>query len=84
MLLHSVPGPAGHRRASPPTILLANVPIRSARRSEIDGPAELHARRDVAELASMEDRMLRDMGISRNEIVALVHGRGLPQSTRRR
>jgi len=42
------------------------VPIRSARRSEIDGPAELHARRDVAELASMEDRMLRDMGISRN------------------
>jgi len=37
--------------------------------------AELRARRDVAELASMEDRMLRDVGISRSEINVLVRGR---------
>src|SRR5262245_55241793 len=36
--------------------------------------AELRARRDAAELASMDDRVLRDIGISRNEIDTLVRG----------
>ena len=34
--------------------------------------SELRARRDAAELASMDDRMLRDIGISRSEIDSLV------------
>src|SRR5215471_2330799 len=34
--------------------------------------SELRARRDAAELASMDDRMLRDIGISRSEIDFLV------------
>src|SRR5262245_47424982 len=34
--------------------------------------SELRARRDAAELASMDDRMLRDIGISRSEINSLV------------
>ena len=34
--------------------------------------AELRARRDAAELASMDDRMLRDIGISRCEIDTVV------------
>src|SRR5262249_5120462 len=39
--------------------------------------AELRARRAIAELAGMDDRMLRDMGISRSEINAAV--RRVPQ-----
>lgn len=35
--------------------------------------AELQARRAAAELAQMDDRMLRDMGISRSEIECVVH-----------
>jgi len=34
--------------------------------------SELRAHRDAAELASMDDRMLRDIGISRSEIDSLV------------
>jgi len=34
--------------------------------------SELRARRDAAELASKDDRMLRDIGISRSEIDSLV------------
>lgn len=34
--------------------------------------AELRARRAYAELASLDDRMLRDIGISRSEIHSLV------------
>jgi len=34
--------------------------------------AELRARRDAAELASLDDRMLCDMGVSRSEIQRLV------------
>jgi|SRR5215470_9570708 len=34
--------------------------------------SELRAHRDAAELASMDDRMLRDIGISRAEINSLV------------
>ena|SRR5215475_3545391 len=34
--------------------------------------SELRARRDAAELASMDDRMLRDIGISRSEINSMV------------
>ena len=34
--------------------------------------SELRARRDAAELASLDDRMLRDIGISRSEIDSLV------------
>ena len=34
--------------------------------------SELRARRGAAELASMDDRMLRDIGISRSEIDSLV------------
>jgi len=37
--------------------------------------SELRARRDAAELASMDDRMLRDIGISRSEINFLVRRR---------
>src|SRR5215468_6702180 len=36
--------------------------------------SELRARRNAAELASMDDRMLRDIGISRSEIYSLVRG----------
>jgi hypothetical protein len=36
--------------------------------------AELAARRAIAELASMDDRMLRDLGITRGEIRNLIRG----------
>jgi len=41
--------------------------------------AELQARRSAAELTQMDDRMLRDMGISRSEIDSVVrrHARGV-------
>jgi|SRR5690242_20321077 uncharacterized protein YjiS (DUF1127 family) len=34
--------------------------------------SELRARRDLAELASLDDRTLRDIGVSRSEIYGLV------------
>src|SRR5215831_12770088 len=37
--------------------------------------SELRARRDAAELASMDDRMLRDIGISRSELTLWSGGR---------
>jgi len=39
--------------------------------------SELRARRAAAQLASMDDRMLRDIGISRDEIGAVVRRRPL-------
>ena len=42
--------------------------------------AELAARQAIAELASMSDYMLRDLGISRSEIENAVRRRGDPAS----
>ena len=43
--------------------------------------AELRARRAAAELAAMDDRMLRDIGVSRSEIERVVRCAPRPDSS---
>src|SRR5262249_53789012 len=75
MLLHSSRGTQGiYARTHPQFRWLMRLLAALARaRSAV--LAEFRARRDVAELAGMEDRMLRDIGVSRSEINALCRGR---------
>ena len=72
-VIHGIRAPSGRQLRRPPIVRLAIAQILIALRRMIKAfEAELAARRAIEELGSMNDHMLRDLGITRTEIESKV------------
>ena len=73
--IHGIHAPSGRQLRRPPIARLAMAQILIAMRRVIRAfEAELTARYAITELAGADERMLRDLGITRSEIESVVRG----------
>jgi uncharacterized protein YjiS (DUF1127 family) len=73
--IHGINAPQERRLRRPPIAPLAIAQILTVLRTIIRAiEAKLRARRAIIELANLDDRMLRDLGITRSEIESAVRG----------
>ena len=73
--IHGISAPSPRQSRRPPIARLAIAQILVALRRTIRAiEAKLAARHAITELASLDDRMLRDLGITQSEIESAVRG----------